>query len=208
MKPHGSRFVVGIGVLLGGAIGGTVAAQEGSLEAFLADQRVAGGLPGLAAAVVDGAGFEWATGLGWAEIDRRPVTPDTPFLVASVSKPVTATALVAAASEGLIALDDDLRGAFSFPVAHPYFPDAPVTPRELLAHASSIVDDPARLAATLAPGDPTVSLRTSSPVTCGRATPEAGRIGRRRAPSPIRTWGTRSPATSWRCAVARLSGHS
>jgi|CXWL01.1.fsa_nt_gi CubicO group peptidase (beta-lactamase class C family) len=182
MRPHWGIFVASFGIgffFLATALVG----QEQELATFLEQQRIAGRLPGLAAAVVDDRGFHWEIGLGWAELEVRPVAPDTPFLVASVSKPVTATALMAAVEDGVLTLDGDIRGGLPFSVVHPFHPDAPITARQLLAHASSIVDDPARLAAAIAPGDPTVSLQDFLALYL--------------APGELRSWSSRPPASAF-----------
>ncbi|MDX1999651.1 MAG: serine hydrolase domain-containing protein [Thermoanaerobaculia bacterium] len=195
MKPHPRNFVVAIGAWVVVGWVEATAAQELGLRAFLEQQRDAGRLPGLAVAVVDYQGFAWSAGLGWAEIGVRPVSADTPFLVASVSKPVTATALVAAVEDGVLALDEDLRGAFGFPLGHPFYPDDPITARELLAHASSVVDDPARLAAVVAPGDPTVNLGEF--------------LADYFPPGEDRSWATRRPGTAFAYSNVgyALAGH-
>jgi CubicO group peptidase (beta-lactamase class C family) len=48
----------------------------------------------------------WEEGFGWSDIERKiPATPHTPYSLASISKPVTATALMILAERGLIDLD-------------------------------------------------------------------------------------------------------
>lgn len=195
MKPHSRNFVVAFGAWVVVGWVEVTSAQELGLREFLEQQREAGRLPGLAVAVVDDEGFSWSAGFGWAEVGVRPVRADTPFLVASVSKPVTATALVAAVEDGWLELDEDLRGAFGFPFGHPFYPDDPITARELLAHASSVVDDPVRLAAALAPGDPTQSL--------GDFLADYLLLG------DVRSWATRRPGTAFAYSNVgyALAGH-
>lgn len=183
MKPLARNFVAGMGAWVALTQVPAVGAQELELMAFLEQQREAGQLPGLAAAVVDDQGFAWSAGIGWAELGVRQVTPDTPFLAASVSKVVTATAVVAAVEDGWLGLDEDLRTAFPFPFAHPFYPADAITTRQLLAHASSVLDDPARLAAALGPGDPTQSL--------------AEFLVDYFPPGDDRAWATRRPGTAF-----------
>ena len=48
----------------------------------------------------------WAKGFGWADVARRrKATPDTPYSMASVSKPMTATALMLLRQRGLVELE-------------------------------------------------------------------------------------------------------
>lgn len=66
--------------------------------------------------------------------DSKPVTEDTVFMLASVTKQFTATAVILAVRDGLINLDDDITK---------YFPEIPykgVTIRHLMTHTSGIPD--------------------------------------------------------------------
>ncbi len=68
-------------------------------------------VPGAAVAVVRRDTVLLARGWGVAEVGgSRPVTARTPFRVASLSKPVTATAALRLVEEGAFGLDDDIAG--------------------------------------------------------------------------------------------------
>jgi CubicO group peptidase (beta-lactamase class C family) len=78
---------------------------------------------------------------GWADVVRkRPVTPETVFTWASVSKTVTATALMQLYEQGRFDLDDDVSAHLDFDVRIPACPQSPVTFRQLLCHTSGIRD--------------------------------------------------------------------
>ena len=62
------------------------------IDAFITQQMQKHGLPGLALALVEGDQVIFMKGYGKADETGRPVTPQTPFLLASVSKPLTAVA--------------------------------------------------------------------------------------------------------------------
>src|SRR5436190_428058 len=69
-------------------------------------QVLARSLPSLAVAVVRGGAIVWEEGFGWADREaRRPAGPHTMYSVASVSKPMTATALMVLAGAGKVDLD-------------------------------------------------------------------------------------------------------
>jgi CubicO group peptidase (beta-lactamase class C family) len=73
-------------------------------------------LPSVAVAVVKDGKILWEEGFGWADRERRvPATERTPYSLASVSKPITATGLMVLAERGVVDLDrpanDYLRGA-------------------------------------------------------------------------------------------------
>lgn len=66
-------------------------------------------VPGLAIAVTEGGRLVHASGYGVADLDTgQPVTPQTLFRIASISKPITAVAVLQLASQGAIALDAPL----------------------------------------------------------------------------------------------------
>ena len=72
----------------------------------LLDRHVqAGALPGAVAAVATGDDVEVAV-VGARSLDGPPMTRDTIFRIASVSKPITAAAAMVLVDEGLLRLDD------------------------------------------------------------------------------------------------------
>jgi CubicO group peptidase (beta-lactamase class C family) len=72
---------------------------------------------------------------------HRPVTPNTLFLVASVSKTVTATALMQLYEQAKFRLDDDVNRYLPFKMRIPAAPASPITFRQLLTHTASIRDN-------------------------------------------------------------------
>ncbi len=99
-------------------------------------------LPGMAVAVLKGDQVLWEKAYGWANLEEgRRATIHTPFELSSVSKTVTATALMQLWEQGKFGLDDDVGERLPFPVRNPAFPDVPITYRMLLTHFSSIADN-------------------------------------------------------------------
>lgn len=99
-------------------------------------------LPGLVAVAVDSGRTVWIGAYGLADVERgTPVTPRTPFHLASVSKPFTATVLLSLYAEGRFELDDDIDPYLPFRVRNPRHADVPITFRQLLRHRSSIADN-------------------------------------------------------------------
>lgn len=70
----------------------------------------------------------------------RPVTPDDPVRVASISKLVTAIAVLRLVDAGTLDLDADVSQLLGWRLRHPRFPDVPITLRMLLSHRTGIVD--------------------------------------------------------------------
>lgn len=68
-----------------------------------------------------------------------PADGDTIYRIASVSKLVTTALALMLRQEGTLDLDYDLRGFYP-QMNNPYFPDEPITARELMTHTSSLCD--------------------------------------------------------------------
>ena len=75
----------------------------------LADRMDELGVPGVSVAVLADGEIGWARGYGFADVEsRRPVTANTLFQAASVSKPVAALAALQLVEEGRVDLDADV----------------------------------------------------------------------------------------------------
>src|SRR4030042_6625071 len=83
-------------------------------------------IPGLSIAVVDDKNILWAEGFGYTDSDRRtPVTISTLFSIQSVSKSFTATAVIIAAQEGLVNLDEPITTYMPNFTVHSIFEEHP-----------------------------------------------------------------------------------
>jgi CubicO group peptidase (beta-lactamase class C family) len=112
------------------------------LDAAIEAEMQRSHVPGLSACLIVGEELTWCQGYGLADLEtERAVTPETPFLLASVSKTVTATALALAWQSDLIDLDADVDTLLSFAVDHPESPATPITPRMLASHVAGISDN-------------------------------------------------------------------
>ena len=72
---------------------------------------------------------------------RVPVTEETCFRIASVSKLVMTFGVLALCERGALNLDEDLSVYLGYPVRNPHFKDVPVTLRMLLTHTAAIRDE-------------------------------------------------------------------
>jgi CubicO group peptidase (beta-lactamase class C family) len=116
-------------------------------------------VPGLAACIVTPDGVAWANGYGDANIAQdRAATPDTIFMLASISKTVMSVAVMQAVEQGLLDLDADVHDVLPFPVRNPRHPDDPITLRMLLTHTSSIRDDWPTIVPFYSHGDSPIAL--------------------------------------------------
>jgi CubicO group peptidase (beta-lactamase class C family) len=108
------------------------------LDAYLERERADADLPGLAVVVVRGGQIVHASGFGVADPDGRPMTPQTPAELGSVSKPLTATAALQLVDDGTIRLDTPIQNALpGFTLADDRAA-AQITLRHLLTHTSGI----------------------------------------------------------------------
>lgn len=69
---------------------------------------------------------------------RHPVDARSLFRSASVTKMVTAMGVMKLVEEGKIDLDGDISALMGFSIRNPHHPDAPITPRQILCHTSSL----------------------------------------------------------------------
>jgi CubicO group peptidase (beta-lactamase class C family) len=109
-------------------------AKVRELEAFVETQMSAQQITGLSIAVVSG-DFRWSRGFGYADLDNHvPATAESSYRMGSVSKPMTAIAVLKLADEGKIDLDAEVQTYV------PYFPRKkfPITVRQLLAHQGGV----------------------------------------------------------------------
>jgi len=136
------------------------------LDRFVRQQMRQAVTPGVAVAVVRGDEVVFATGAGWADIEQGiRVTPDTVFMLASVSKTVTCAAIMTLVEDGLLDLDADVNDYLPFEVHVPHAPHVPVTMRMLLTHTSAIRD---RYRVWGRPySDPTLYFHGDSPIALG-----------------------------------------
>ena len=92
-------------------------------------------LPGVSVAIATDSQLRWAGGYGMADLENFvPVTPLTEIRLGSISKPITAVAVMQLVEQGKIDLDAEIQRYV------PSFPKMqwPVTIRELLGHLSGI----------------------------------------------------------------------
>ncbi len=109
---------------------------ERNIESILSRQKVPGAGVGL---IVDGQPA-YARGFGQASLERQePVTPQTVFRIASISKVVTAVGVMQLVEKGLVRLDDPANMHLTSFKIQPYRPGTPpVTIRHLLTHTSGL----------------------------------------------------------------------
>lgn len=68
------------------------------------------------------------------------IAQNTKFRIASISKTITAIAIMQLVEQNLLDLDSDIGDILEYSVRNPSFPNQKITTRMLLSHKSSIVD--------------------------------------------------------------------
>ncbi|RFM25019.1 MAG: class A beta-lactamase-related serine hydrolase [Candidatus Thermochlorobacter aerophilum] len=97
---------------------------------------------GLSVAIVCPDSLLFSYSRGQAQLGRAIAMTETTYVrIASVSKVLTAVALLQLHEKGKFKLDDDVSKALGFTFRNPYFPDVPITYRQLLQHTSSLLSD-------------------------------------------------------------------
>jgi CubicO group peptidase (beta-lactamase class C family) len=120
---------------------GADAGSPSDLDAYVLARMQTARIPGLAAVAVKGDHVVFSGAWGEADVStHRPVTTDTLFMLASVSKTVTAVALMQLYEAGKFKLDDPIDAVLGYQPRNPKFPNVAITYRMILSHTSSIED--------------------------------------------------------------------
>jgi CubicO group peptidase (beta-lactamase class C family) len=97
-------------------------------------------VPGLASCLLADRAVRWCGAVGEADVEGGiDATPDTAFLLASVSKTVTATAVLQRRDAGDFTLDESVDGLVPFAALHPDGDPMPL--RALLSHTGGVADN-------------------------------------------------------------------
>lgn len=110
------------------------------MERWIEAQRAYRNLPGLSVALVHDQDLIYARGFGYSDIDDEvPATPQTMYRVASITKTLTATAIMQLRDQGKLQLDDPVERHLPWFRIKNRFPNAPaITIRHLLTHTSGL----------------------------------------------------------------------
>ncbi len=137
----------------------SVKSQYNEIDQFIEDEMQTRHIPGLSACMIKGQQVVWSGAFGMANFQQfKPVTTQTFFTIASLSKLIAGTAVVQLFEKGQIDLDDDINDYLEFDVINPNFPGSPITFRQLLQHRSSLIDPESAIYETMTPGDSPIDL--------------------------------------------------
>lgn len=114
------------------------ARQMDSLLAIIAGKYQ---LVGMSVVVTKDSQVVFSGSYGLRDLARNlPVNENTKYRIASISKMVTATAIMQLYEQGMFRLEDDVSPYLGFSLRNPKFPDQPITFKMLLSHTSSLRD--------------------------------------------------------------------
>src|SRR5215475_14323214 len=108
---------------------------EAGKRASIAERMAYHGIPAMSIAVIEDGKLAWARAYGarGRETGGGPVTPETLFQAASVSKPVTALGAVLLVQQGRLDIDGDVRQWLKS-----WNPGEAITLRQLLSHTAGL----------------------------------------------------------------------
>ncbi|UCG33520.1 MAG: serine hydrolase [Phycisphaerales bacterium] len=109
------------------------------LDIWLEGQRMKDDLPGMAVGVVHDQDLIWSRGYGYADLaEKIPTTDQTLYRVASVTKLLTATAVVQAAERGKLSLEEPVAKYLPWFMPKDADPGHPVLVWHLLTHTAGL----------------------------------------------------------------------
>src|SRR5687768_5291838 len=112
-----------------------------ALDRLIAEKMAAVDLVGVGAAIIVDGEVVWSNGYGHADRARAiPYTPATVQPVASITKTITAVAMLQAVEDGRLDLDADINDYLPFRVVNPHDPNGRITLRTLATNSSGILD--------------------------------------------------------------------
>ena len=141
----GLFFLISAWILAGQAMAASPGPPQSSLppvygpavkafEAFVAERMAFDRVPGMSVGLYKDGGL-WAKGFGYADLENRvPATPASSYRLASITKTITAVAVLQLVDAGKIDLDAEIQAYV------PFFPQKkwPITVRQLLGHVAGI----------------------------------------------------------------------
>ena len=111
------------------------------LDLFIEEKMAEGNIPGLGVAIIANGQVVLAKGYGWANIESQiPVDGDTPFMLASISKLFTGTAVMQLVEQEMLTLDDSVNDLLPYTIDNPQTEGEDIQVKHLVSHSSAIRD--------------------------------------------------------------------
>jgi CubicO group peptidase (beta-lactamase class C family) len=135
-------LLVGMSPLHGNSMASGDQANYEAIDEYITARMRSDHIPGVALAIVKGDQIVYLKGYGRADQSGRPVTPQTPFLIGSVTKPFTALAVMQLVEAGKVELDAPVQRYIPwFRTADPKA-SAQITVRMLINQTSGLPQGP------------------------------------------------------------------
>ncbi len=116
-------------------------AQSAKAEAAIQSIMQSSPVVGLSVAVVKNNKVIYNHSFGFKDVEKQlPLTNESIFRIASISKSFTTTAMMQLVAEKKIRLDQDISELVGFKVRNPAYPNTVITLKMVLSHRSSIND--------------------------------------------------------------------
>jgi len=113
--------------------------KDGDFDSEISFYMRIGHMPSLSACIIKNNSIAWYGSYGYCNRNERKIpTEDTIYMVASISKSITAIAILQLYEKGFFELDDNVNNFLPFELKNPKFPQDNITFRMLMAHQSSI----------------------------------------------------------------------
>ena len=142
-RQEGEHALTAIGVVLGLPLL-CASVQRAAAEPLQIDQYIElileqGEVPGLSVAIAKNGRVLWERGFGWADVENGVrATESTPFSVASVTKAITATAVMQLQERSQLRLDGSVNDYLGSKLHSPMWDARKATIRQLLSHTSGL----------------------------------------------------------------------
>ena len=115
--------------------------QISNAEAGIKEVMDSSNVVGFSVAVVKHHKIIYTHSFGLKDIEKNiPLTDNSIFRIASISKSFTATSIMQLVEAGKLSLDDDFSKLVGFPVRNPKYPNTVITLRMIMSHTSSVND--------------------------------------------------------------------
>jgi CubicO group peptidase (beta-lactamase class C family) len=127
-------IVIALAVL---CLGITPADMDKQLSSFLTNNTIMG----IALQITKAGATVYRANQGYRDYDRKlPITNDTAFRVASLSKSISSCGIMLLVEQGKLKLTDNINSLLGFDIVNPNFPTRQITLEMLLSHQSSLLD--------------------------------------------------------------------
>lgn len=130
-----------------------------STDNYILSEMAAEHAAGMSTLIVKDGEVVWVNSYGFSDVENNvSATDSTVFLLASISKVFTGTALMHLHQNGHFNLDEDINNYLPFDIEIPNYLADSITFRMLMTHSSSILDNDAAMETYYSNGDPTIAL--------------------------------------------------